>query len=242
MPASSACRGKSTGRALASRRRAQMLAFLATRGSASQRSVVRPAGVVAGPGLNLQPPVAGFELRIEAHPVDSDRADVLEADRAPDADRNLPAIRLGQARVSRRRVGLQLAVVEDAHHVPFLLGLCLNRRFAADDEQVLGLQVWREVEAKGREIAIVRAQQLAVEPRMRGEKRTADAQQHATGVIRSLELCAVPHRLAALMRRELPRHLDWFPARTASDREPFGLAFAERHPYGFPAAELAHAP
>src|SRR4029077_3994661 len=200
-----------------------------------------PAVEVAEPGLHLQPPVARFELRVEAHPIDRDRADVLEADRTPDADRNLPAVRIRQARISRRRVGLQLAVVEDAHHVPLLLGLRLDRRLAADDEQVLGLQVGREVEAKRREIAVVRAQQLAVEPRMRGEKRTADAQQHAPCMVRALELGAIPHRLAAFMRSELARHLDRLPTRAASDRQPFGLAFAEGHPRGFPATELAHA-
>src|SRR3984893_19336507 len=104
-------------------------------------------------------------MRLEPHPVDGDGTDVLEPDRSPEPDRDLPLIRIGQARVRRGRIRLQLAVVEDAHDVALLVGLSLNRRFAADDEQVLSLEVGREVETEWREIAVVRTEQLAVQPR-----------------------------------------------------------------------------
>ena len=85
----------------------------------------------------------------------------------------------------------------------------------------------------------MRAEQLAVEPSVRGEKRAADAQQHASRMVRPLEFGAVPDRLAALVRGQLPRDLDRLPAPSHTDRQALGLAFAQRHPDRFPAAELA---
>src|SRR5260370_40620094 len=117
-------------------------------------------------------------------------------------------MRSGQARVRGRRIGLQLAVVEDAHDVALLVRLRLHRRFAADPEQVLRLQVRREVEAEWREVAVMRTEQLAVEPCVRGQERAADPKQHAPRTIGALKLGAAPPGLAAFTRGPLPGNLD----------------------------------
>src|SRR5258706_11509060 len=59
-------------------------------------------------------------------------------------------------------------------------------------------------------------------------------------MVGTLELRAVPDRLAALVSRQLARHLDRLPVDAASDGQPFGLALAQRHPHRLPAAELAN--
>src|ERR1700730_5564727 len=87
----------------------------------------------------------------------------------------------------------------------------------------------------------MRAEQLAVQPGVRGEKRTADAKQHAPRVVGTLELGAIPDRLAALMGGELPRHLYRLPPHHPGDRGAVRPALATRHPYGLPPAKLADA-
>src|SRR5258706_9863929 len=42
-----------------------------------------PAVEVAQPRLDIEATVAAFEMRLEPHPVDGDRSDILELDRAP---------------------------------------------------------------------------------------------------------------------------------------------------------------
>ena len=49
---------------------------------------------VAQAGLYLQPAIICLDVRLEAHPVDGDRAHVLKLDRAPQTDRHLPSIGL----------------------------------------------------------------------------------------------------------------------------------------------------
>ena len=117
-----------------------------------------PSVEVAKPRLDLEPAVSRLEARLDPHPVDPYRPDVLQLHRLPQAQRDLGLIGLGKARISRRRIGLELAVVEDAHDVALLLRLPLERRLAADHELVLGLEVRRQVESKRREVAVVRAQ------------------------------------------------------------------------------------
>src|SRR6266478_4648603 len=60
-------------------------------------------------------------------------------------------------------------------------------------------------------------------------------------MVGTLEFGAVPHRLVFLAGRELARHLDRLPACAPPDCQPLSLAFAQRHPDRFPAAELADA-
>ena len=51
-------------------------------------------------------------------------------------------------------------------------------------------------------MAVVRAEQAAVEPRVGGEESAADTEQDAAGVIRFGKRGPVPDGLAALARRE----------------------------------------
>jgi hypothetical protein len=60
-------------------------------------------------------------------------------------------------------------------------------------------------------------------------------------MVGTLELGAIPHRLAIPVGRELPWNFDRFPAPAPADVETFGLAFAEGHPQRLPAAQLADA-
>ena len=159
-----------------------------------------PAVQVAQPRLHLEAPVAGFEARLEAKPVDDDRADVLELDRPPQPERHLPPVRLAEAHVSRGRVGPQVAVVEVAHYMALAVELRLDRRFAADDELVFWLQVGSEVEAEGREVAVVRSQKATVQPRMSGGERAADPQHDAARVVGFRKHRPVPHALCAARR------------------------------------------
>src|SRR5713226_1561583 len=197
---------------------------------------------IAQPGLDFQPSVAGFETRLETHPLDRDRTDVLELDRAPQPDRHLPAIWVGNARIRRCWIRLQLSVVEDTHDVPLYVGLGLDRRFATDDEQVLVLQVGREVETERSEVSVMRTEQLAVEPCVGGEKRAADAEEDASGMVGSLKLRAIPNRLPVPVGRELARNFDRLPAHASAEVETFGFALAEGHPHRLPAAQLTDAP
>ena len=194
---------------------------------------------VAQARFHLEPAVSGFEGGTQPQPVDSDRAHVFELDRLPQAKGHLLPVVLRKARVSGRRIRLEVAVVEETHDVALLLRLGLDRGLAADHQQVLRLQVRGQVETKRREVAIVRAQQPAVEPHVGGEERAADAKHDAAGVIWARKLGAVPHRLASFGRGKLARHLDRFPPGAAPDRQTLRLAFAERHPDGLPSGELA---
>src|SRR5439155_7768938 len=200
-----------------------------------------PAVDLAHPRTHLEPSVAALEARLDAHPVDRYRPDVLELDWAPQPDRHLEPEAVGYARIGRRGIWLQVAVVEQAHDVSLLLGFRLDGRLTADDEQVLGLEIRREVEAEWSEIAVVRAEQPTVQPHVGGEKRAADAQHDAAGVIRAWKLGSIPHRLPPLVRRQLARDLDRLPAAADVDRQALGFAFAERHPHGLPSGELAAA-
>src|ERR1041384_266299 len=97
----------------------------------------------------------------------------------------------------------------------------------------------REIETEGREVAVVGAEKLPVQPDVGGEEGAADAQHDPARVIRPGELGPVPDRLPALGRGELARNLDRFPSGADSSRQPFGLALAQRHPHGFPPDQLA---
>src|SRR5260370_2940707 len=151
------------------------------------------------------------ETRLQVNPVDPDRPDVLKLDRPPETDRHLQSIWLRKARVGGGRVGLQVAVVEQAHDVALFLGLRLDRRFAADDEQVLGFQVGREVESERREVSIVRAEQLSVEPNVRRQERAPDPEHDPPRMVRPRKLGAIPDRPAPLVAGELARHLYRLP-------------------------------
>src|SRR5216683_2140154 len=177
---------------------------------------------VAQPRLDFEAPIAALEVRLDPHPVDRDRPDVLELDGAPQSDRHLPLVSLGKASIRRRGVRLQVAVVEQPHDVALLLRRDLDRRLAADHQQVLRLQVRRQVETEWREVSVMRSEQLSVQPDVRGEERSADAQHDATRMVRA-------------------RHLDRLPTGAASDGQPFRLALAERHPDRLPCAELTGA-
>ena len=148
---------------------------------------------VAEPRLHLEPAVTRLEGWLQAQPVHRDGSDIFELHGLPQAERHLDAVRLRQARVSGRGVGFQVSVVEQAHDVALLLWLRLDRRFAADHEHVLGLEVRREVEAERGEVAVMRTEQASVQPDIGCEERAADAQHDSTRVVRPRKLRPVPH-------------------------------------------------
>ncbi len=193
---------------------------------------------ISNVSLDLEAPVVRLDVRFQAHPVDGDRAHVLQLDWPPQADGYFPSIWVGQARVSRGGIRPQLAIVEGSHHVMLLVRLRFDWRVAADDEKVLGLQVRGQVEAKWREVTVMGAQQLAVEPGVGREKRPAEAQQNSARVIRPSELGPVPNRLVTLVSRKLARNLDRLPPHALADRQALGFSLAERHPQRLPTAEL----
>ena len=82
---------------------------------------------VAQTGLDLESAVATFEAWFEPEPIDRDGSHILEPDRLPQAERNLGPVGLGQARVGRRGVRLEVAVVEEAHDVALLFRLRFDR-------------------------------------------------------------------------------------------------------------------
>src|SRR6266852_2293703 len=61
-------------------------------------------------------------------------------------------------------------------------------------------------------------------------------------MVGTLELGAIPHRLAIPVGRELAWNFDRLPAHAPADVETLGLAFAKGHPHRLPAAQLADAP
>ena len=76
--------------------------------------------------LDVEPSVRGFEMRLQSQPVDGDRTEIFELDRAPQPERNLPTIWLTQAHVGRRWIGTQLPVVEVPHQMAFAVELDLD--------------------------------------------------------------------------------------------------------------------
>ncbi len=81
---------------------------------------------VAQARLDLDAAVAGLESRLDPHPVDRDRAHILELDGTPQAYGHLQLVLLGQARERGGRVRLEVAVVEQTHDVTLLVGLRLH--------------------------------------------------------------------------------------------------------------------
>ncbi len=200
-----------------------------------------PAIEIAQPRLDLEPAVATLEVRLDPHPVDRDRPGVLELDRAPQPDRDLPLVPVGQAPERGRGIRPEVSVVEQTHDVALLVRLALDRCFAADHEQVLGLEVRRQVETEWREVSVMRPQQLPVQPDVGGEECAAEAKHDATGVVWARKLGPIPHGLATFSRQQLTRHLDRLPAGAATDRQALRFPFAERHPHGLPPAQLTRA-
>src|SRR5258708_19899575 len=87
----------------------------------------------------------------------------------------------------------------------------------------------------------MRAEKLAVEPDVGGEKSGTDPREEGAGRIGARELRAIPDGLASLARRQLARHLDRLPAGTPADGQPLGFALAKGHPHRLPRAQLADA-
>src|SRR5260370_10299174 len=85
----------------------------------------------------------------------------------------------------------------------------------------------------------MRAEKLAVEPDVGGEKSAADPQHDAPGMIGARELGAIPDGLASLARGQLARHLHGLPAGTAADGQPLGFAPPKDRPHRLPRAQLA---
>src|SRR5207248_3687046 len=77
-------------------------------------------------GLELETAVAGLEAGLEAHPVDGHRTQVLELDRTPQAEWDLPLVWLAEAHVGGGGVRPQLAVVVVAHDVALAVELGLD--------------------------------------------------------------------------------------------------------------------
>src|ERR1700687_2644635 len=85
-----------------------------------------PSIQVAQASFNLDATIAAFEARLDPHPVDGDRAHVLELDGTPEADRHLDLVLLRQAGVCGGGIWLEIAVVEETHDVALLVWLHLN--------------------------------------------------------------------------------------------------------------------
>jgi len=190
-----------------------------------------PAVEVAQPRLGVEhADVARLEPGAETEPVQRNRAQVLQLDATPEADRHLPAVRLGKAEVGTGGVGAGVPVVEDPHHVLLAGEVGLDRRLAADDEQVVGREVGRDVEPERSEVPVVGAEQPPVEPDVGGEEGAANAEHHPTGMVGPGEVAAVPERAAPLHGQPLAGHLGRLPALAPAGRQTHRLAFAERHP------------
>ena len=196
---------------------------------------------VAQPGGHLQAADVGLQPRPQPQPVDDHAVDELELHRAPEPQRHLPPVGLGQAEKGAGGIGPGVAVPEPAQEVALGGQVGLDWRFTADDQRVLRLQVGREVEAEGREIAIVRPQQPAVQPHVGGQEGAAEAEQDAAGIVGPREAGAVPDRAALGHRRLLGGHLDVLPAAGATAVQALGLPLAQRHPGALPAAQCAPA-
>ncbi len=191
-------------------------------------------------GRELDPPhVARLDVGAEVSGLQHHGPRVFQLYRRPEADRDPPAILIGQAEPGRAGVGPAVPVVEDAHHVALAGEVPLDRRLAADHEQVPVAQVGRDVEAERGEVPVVRAQKAAVEPHVGTEERTAHAQDDAAVDVRAREDGAIPDRGPVLLRPLLLGDRDGCPPFATALGEALRLALAERQPGGLPVDEPA---
>ncbi len=112
-----------------------------------------------------------LEASLAVHPLGDDVPNLLEQDRLPEAHGDVPDVLLAKAPQFAARIGLRVRVVEEAHQVAFRREVGLDGRLDADGKNVLFEQERRDIKRKRREVAVVAAEQAAVQPDVGDQER-----------------------------------------------------------------------